>query len=439
MRKLYIIILVLFVGANLHSQVALATYQSLYSSQPQVKEFDFLNPPSTGTLWTELINGVTATIGGNPTYVASYGGGFQMVSGSYIDINGINTRNAVFTISMAVDGPSSEGGHYNVFFDGFNDDRQANDYVWANIWGGTLGVGTQAQVVPTGTFSTGIAWYDFVYNGANVLVYKNAVLIGSGTLSSPNAGWKDKLRVGQEYNIAGNYLGGKIYRIKYQKTALDQTSITSQYNSVKNNYVPPIAVGDYYGGGIVYYILQSGDNGYDANVQHGLIAAETNQRANVTGTWTKIAINGNAIVGAQNTGTLVGKNNTAAIIANQGTSSTYLFKYVNDTPIGIYNDWYVPSKKELQLFQTYLFTKQAVVAGALTNQYTNDASTGDTYYWRNKLNSSNKYAWGHYISSTQNVNSTYVGCYMEILGQYNDWPYSRVQDGNFTYVAIRSF
>lgn len=40
---------------------------------------------------------------------------------------------------------------------------------------------------------------------------------------------------------------------------------------------PPVAVGNVYGGGIVFYVLQPGDNGYDANVQHGLIAATQNQ------------------------------------------------------------------------------------------------------------------------------------------------------------------
>jgi hypothetical protein len=201
---------------------------------------------------------------------------------------------------------------------------------------------------------------------------------------------------------------------------------------------PPIAVGDSYGGGIVYYILQSGDNGWDANVQHGLVAAETNQTVNAN-TWGRIALNGNAIIGAQNDGTLVGKANTAAIIANQGTtSSTYLYRYVNETPIGIYSDWYVPSKKELGLFRDYIYTNTTLVGGVLTNRYTNDASTGDGYYWRNKVNSTNKYAWGHYLTSTQNSDNKYACNYIE-GNSFDSHTYSSSQVGNFTYVAIRSF
>ncbi|MHA8083668.1 beta strand repeat-containing protein [Aquirufa sp. A-Brett2-15D] len=225
----------------------------------------------------------------------------------------------------------------------------------------------------------------------------------------------------------------------YAKAYATNTAGTTEGISINfNTPAPPIAVGDSYRGGIVYYLLKSGDNGYDANVQHGLIAAETNPRVNATGTWTKIAINGNAILGAQNTGTLVGKSNTAAIIANQGTASTYLFRYVNETQIGIYNDWYVPSQKELELFRSFIYTKQVIIGGVLTNLYTNDASTGDSYYWRNKLSSNNKYAWGHYLTSTQNSNNSYA-CYYIEGGSLDSHGYERTQGSDFTYVAIRSF
>jgi len=42
-----------------------------------------------------------------------------------------------------------------------------------------------------------------------------------------------------------------------------------------------VAIGDSYGGGIVAYILQSGDPYYDVNVQHGLIAATADQSTGI--------------------------------------------------------------------------------------------------------------------------------------------------------------
>jgi hypothetical protein len=190
---------------------------------------------------------------------------------------------------------------------------------------------------------------------------------------------------------------------------------------------PPKAVGDLYGGGIIYYVLQSGDNGYDANVQHGLIAQQTNEAHNsgIT-TWNVIALNGNTITAAQNDGTLVGRANTAAIIANQG-AGTYLFKYVSTLSINSYTDWYVPSIRELNLFRNYVYN----------TTYCN-SNGAFPYYWYSKANSSYKWAWGTYVSSTQS-GSLYNTNYIEGNG-VGTRSYSQTQSGdNFVYLAIRSF
>ena len=213
--------------------------------------------------------------------------------------------------------------------------------------------------------------------------------------------------------------------------------------------VPPVAVGDYYGGGVVFYILKSGDNGWDANVQHGLIAKKSNLLSddnNSSGTpnpilYNQIALNNNSIVGAQNDGTLVGRKNTAAIIANQG-SGTYLYKYVNDTPIEGYSDWYVPSKVELALFRTFLYTGSTYSGAGI-----------GMYYWVNRNDATNKYAWGTYISSTQvSVSSQnpahsirYTTNYIENGGvgdvTYNgiNGYYSNYTTSNMVYIPIRNF
>jgi len=105
--------------------------------------------------------------------------------------------------------------------------------------------------------------------------------------------------------------------------------------------VAPIVVGSSYGGGVVYYILRSGDLGYDANIQHGLIAATSDQSSAVV--WAKTNTNIGAT--AENIGT--GLSNTNLIIANQGNTGTYGAKIARDYTGGGYTDWFLPNAQEL--------------------------------------------------------------------------------------------
>jgi hypothetical protein len=204
---------------------------------PQIAAFDFVNPPNNPTVqrtWTSTVNGVTATIRGNPTYTSTNGGGLQLVSGSSIDINGINTATTSFTLSMVVDPPTNTDGHYNVFYDGKSGGGRQGNTIWANFWGTNINVGINSeQGVNAGTPVAGITRYDFVYDGTSVKVYKDASIVANGTIPVSNGGWSSNLRIGEEYENVGNFFNGKIYRIKYQKTALDQSAITSQYNAEK--------------------------------------------------------------------------------------------------------------------------------------------------------------------------------------------------------------
>ena len=131
--------------------------------------------------------------------------------------------------------------------------------------------------------------------------------------------------------------------------------------------VTPLAIGDAYGGGVVAYILQSGDPGYSATVVHGLIAATHDQDSGSGIRW----YNGSSTTtGATATALGTGSANTTAIIASQGaTATSYAAGLARAYNGGGYNDWYLPSKDEL----FHLYLNRHEIGGLDTHRY--------PYYW----------------------------------------------------------
>ena len=184
--------------------------------------------------------------------------------------------------------------------------------------------------------------------------------------------------------------------------AIGTSAASDASNSVTTTSEVPV-VGEFYQGGVVFYLFVEGETGYVAGETHGLIAAVEDQSSGIR--WNN---GSNVATGATGTAIGTGATNTTTIISVQGPIETsYAAGLARAYTGGGYTDWFLPSKDELNKMYTNRATINTTAAANSGSDFVSD------YYW-SSTESGNNGAWAQDFLNGSQTSTVKNGTYLSV-------------------------
>lgn len=227
--------------------------------------------------------------------------------------------------------------------------------------------------------------------GGAILTYTIVSQTPSGALSINSNTGELSVNDASLFNFETNPL---ITAVVSTNQSTNEASITIELNDVHE-------VGDYKFGGVVFWVNQTGDEGYVCSVVD-----------QTTGIQWYNGSNGNT--SARDTSLGAGQSNTSSIVSFQGNGS-YAAQLCNDLELNGYDDWFLPSIGELEEMYN---NKEIINATSVQNSGNvfDETGVGQSGYW----------------SSTESTNSQAIiirfsDGYYDLQGAYKSLNYFNVR------------